>query len=86
MNGTPSCSTGSSRPWKWIAVDCVSLFVSTTFTRSPSRTRICGPGTWPLYAIALTIWPGAVSHCISLAVISKTFTPFTIFGWKGWLP
>ena len=37
MNGTPSMSFGSSRPWKWIAVDSGSLLCRMTRTRSPSR-------------------------------------------------
>ena len=64
MNGTPSWSFGSSSPWKWIDGRLGQLVVRMTRTRSPSRTRICGPGTWPLYAHASTIWPGSVSHWI----------------------
>src|SRR6187399_143482 len=62
MYGTPSWSFGTSRPWKWMHVDSDSLLVRTTRTRSPSFTRISGPGTWALYAMAGTLWPGATSQ------------------------
>jgi hypothetical protein len=44
MNGTPSWSFGSSRPWKWIAVDSVSSFLridahAIAFRHANLRTR-----------------------------------------------
>src|SRR5262249_50657798 len=52
---------------QWIVVGSSSAFFSVTRTRSPSYTRISGPGTRPLYAIARTTLPGASSHFVDRA-------------------
>ncbi len=67
-------------------VDSSSWLCRITRTRSPSRTRIWGPGTCPLYPHAVTCLPGLVSQSNTLAVSSKTLTPPTTVGASGWLP
>ena len=44
-NGTPSwVKSSNSMPWKWTPVDAGRLLVNVIRTRSPSMTRIVGPG------------------------------------------
>jgi hypothetical protein len=50
--GTPSIAFGTFTPCQWMVVASGRRFVRTTRTRSPSFTRISGPGIRPLYAIA----------------------------------
>jgi hypothetical protein len=86
MNGTPSMSLGTVRPWKCNTVGCVISLWRMIRTLSPEAIRISGPGTVPLNAIASTDTPGEVSHWSSVAVSSNTFTPFSITGSSGSLP
>ena len=45
---TPSMALGSPTPWKWTSVPMGRSLVTLTRTRSPTSTRIIGPGTIPL--------------------------------------
>jgi len=67
-------------------VGCDMSLWTTISTWSPRFTRISGPGTVPLYAIASTNTPGEVSHLTSVAVRSKTFAPLSFRGSTGWFP
>src|SRR6266540_345612 len=60
--GTPSTAFGTVIPWKCSAVGCAIWFTSTNPTRSPYSTRISGPGTCSLNAIAVTNCPFETSH------------------------
>src|SRR6266536_6044158 len=59
---TPSMPTGTSTPCQCTVVGSCSPFLTVTRTVSPSVTRNSGPGTWPLYAYASTVLPGASSQ------------------------
>ena len=53
---------------------------------SPYDTSICGPGIWPLNAIASTNCPFDTSHFTLEAVSVKTFVVPSIVGFRSWLP
>src|SRR6266545_2305246 len=59
---TPSMPTVTSTPCQCTVVGSCSAFLTVTRTVSPSVTRSSGPGTWPLYAYASTVLPGASSQ------------------------
>ena len=86
MNGTPSCAFGTVIPWKWRTVGWSSWFSTTIRMWSPYATSICGPGIWPLNAIASTNCPFETSHFTLDAVSAKTFVVPSIVGAKSWFP
>src|SRR5579859_278088 len=67
--GMPSIAVGRRMPCQWIEVGTVRRLVTEIVTVSPSRHRRIGPGTLPLSAVAIDVFPAIVT---GISAISRS--------------
>src|SRR5215831_15819890 len=71
----PSIAAGIRRPCQWMVVVSSSAFEKWTITRLPTRARISGPGTCPLY-VQTVVGPPETNDIGVIRACSATSTMF----------